>query len=78
MTTLKDLTPGDIGKPIRVLGENLDIRGTLEHFAPEVSWVYDGTWDDLGSKVPGRITMSLEVGGFRGSGIPLDTTIIFL
>lgn len=75
---LGDLTIRDIGRQVSITRQGTSITGRLEGFQVETDWITESTHaqhPDDWEKVPGRRTMTLSVGPWSATGLPLDTSV---
>lgn len=80
MPQLRDLTPGDFGRMVRITGRDYEIFGHLTGFEVETEWITDARLSEDpadAEKFPGRRTVSLTVGPWQATGVPLSTRVEF-
>lgn len=80
MSTLGDLTPRDIGRKVEITGGKAAIVGQLIDFSIDTEWITElrlcDNPDDA-EPIAGRRTMTITVGAWRTSRLPLSTEVTF-
>lgn len=79
--TVGDLTPKDLGSSVRFKFGGVVLAGTLTGLGVDVDWIEEKGIADSGTewtRIPGERTVSLAVGPWEASSVPINTEVEFL
>jgi hypothetical protein len=79
VSTLADLAVKHLGKEVRVTTPASVLEGYLWDFKVDTDWVED--WDvnaRVIQRMPGHQSVTLTIGPWETSGLPLETKVEFL
>jgi hypothetical protein len=75
---LSDLSIRDVGNEVSITWQGATIKGRLGDFRVETEWIHAPEWaenpHDI-KPIPGRHTVSLSVGPWSASGLPVGTPV---
>ena len=78
-TTVGDLTPNNIGQRVTIEHQRMMISGPLREVHVNQDWITEGRMDqspDDYEPVPGRLTITVTIGGWTGPELPPNTPVV--